>query len=162
MIHIQQYEDGDRDEIIALVLHCQNDGTRPLVSVEDQPELLHIREKYLASGGDFWVAKDENKVIGSIGLMNFGSGIGVLKKFFVYEEYRGEPYHLGQQLYGELLAFAQARGIGTLILDTPKNTDRAHRFYEKSGFTKIEKEDLPVRFDYPYDDCDFFLLKLYE
>lgn len=162
MIHIKQYEDGDRDEIIALVLHCQNDGTRPLVSVEDQPELLHIREKYLASGGGFWVAKDQDKVIGSIGLMNFGNGIGVLKKFFVYERYRGEPCHLGQKLYGELLAFARSGGIRTLILDTPKNTDRAHRFYEKSGFTKIEKEDLPVRFDYPYDDCDFFLLKLYE
>lgn len=160
MIEINLYEDIDRDEIIKLVLHCQNDGTRPIVGVEDQPELLCIKEKYFTSGGCFWVAKDNGKVIGSIGLMNYGNGIGVMKKFFVYEEYRGMPYHLGQKLYAELLSFAKKNNFIKLILDTPKNTDRAHKFYNKAGFTKVNKEDLPVQFDYPYKDCDFFLLNL--
>lgn len=44
---IETYIEADREKIIALVLHCQNDGTRPIVSVDDQPELLHIKEKYL-------------------------------------------------------------------------------------------------------------------
>lgn len=35
------------------------------------------------------MAKDNGKLVGSIGLMNYGDGIGILKKFFVYEEYRG-------------------------------------------------------------------------
>lgn len=47
-----------------------------------------------------------------------------------------------------------------LILDTPQNTHRAHKFYEKAGLVKISGEDLPVQYDYPYKDCDFFLLKL--
>lgn len=47
-----------------------------------------------------------------------------------------------------------------IILDTPKNTDRAHLFYEKAGFKKIEKEELPIEYDYPYDDSDFFCLTL--
>lgn len=42
----------------------------------------------------------------------------------------------------------------------PKNTDRAHLFYEKAGFKKIEKEELPIEYDYPYDDSDFFCLTL--
>ena len=49
---IEPYNEEDREEIITLVLHCQNDGTRPIVSVDDQPELLHIKEKYLDNGGD--------------------------------------------------------------------------------------------------------------
>ena len=45
MIEIGTYSACDKDEVIALVLHCQNDGTRPLVSIEDQPELLRIEEE---------------------------------------------------------------------------------------------------------------------
>lgn len=160
MVEIKQYSDADRDEIIALVLHCQNDGTRPLVSVDNQPELLCIKEKYMDGGGNFWVAKEEGKVAGSIGLMNVGNGLGILKKFFVYELYRGKPHNLGRQLYATLLDFAQRNGFQQIILDTPKNTDRAHKFYEKAGFRKIEKEELPVAYDYPYEDSDFFCLKL--
>ena len=155
---IQTYVEADREEVIALVLHCQNDGTRPFVSVDDQPELLHIKEKYLDNGGNFWVAKEQGKVVGTVGLMMCSSGLAVLKKFFVYEPYRGIPHHLGRELYNALLNFAKENGVKRLILDTPKNTERAHKFYEKAGFQKIEKEELPVEYDYPYEDSDFFSL----
>lgn len=160
MITITNYQESDRDEIIRLVLHCQNDGTRPLVTVEDQPELLQIQAKYIENGGNFWVAKDDGKLAGSIGLVNCGNGIGVLKKFFVYEPYRGKPHHLGQQLYKKLLEFAAVQEIKTILLDTPTNTDRAHKFYDNAGFVQITKEDLPVVYDYPYDNCHFFRLDL--
>ncbi|MCB5713074.1 GNAT family N-acetyltransferase [Lactonifactor longoviformis] len=153
---IQTYVEADREEVISLVLHCQNDGTRPFVSVDDQPELLHIKEKFLDNGGNFWVAKEQGKVVGSVGLMMCGSGLGVLKKFFVSEAYRGKPHHLGRKLYKTLLNFAKENGVKRIILDTPKNADRAHKFYEKAGFHKIEKEELPVAYDYPYKDSDFF------
>lgn len=160
MIEIQTYAEADRDEIINLVLHCQNDGTRPIVSVKNQPELLHIKEKYLDTGGNFWVAKKDGKVAGSIGLMMCEDGLAILKKFFVYEPYRGNPYHLGRKLYETLLAFAKSKGVKRIILDTPKNTERAHKFYEKAGFKKIPKEELPVVYDPPYEDSDFFSLKI--
>ena len=160
MIEIRTYSDEDREEVIRLVLHCQNDGTRPSVSVDDQPELRRIPEKYMDGGGNFWVAKDNGKTAGSIGLMKFGDGTAVLKKFFVYEPYRGAPCHLGRQLYGTLLDYARTHGVKQLILDTPKNTDRAHKFYERAGFTKIESADVPVVYDFPYEDSDFFRLEI--
>ena len=160
MIEIRTYSDEDREEVIRLVLHCQNDGTRPSVSVDDQPELRRIPEKYMDSGGNFWVAKDNGKTAGSIGLMKFGDGTAVLKKFFVYEPYRGAPCHLGRQLYGTLLDYARTHGVKQLILDTPKNTDRAHKFYERAGFTEIERADVPVVYDFPYEDSDFFRLEI--
>lgn len=162
MIEIKQYMEEDRDEVIELVLHCQNDGTRPIVTVDDQPELLHIKEDYMASGGNFWVAKENGRLVGSIGLMNCGDGIAVLKKFFTYEPYRSSPHHLGSRLYGKLLEFAKERGFKLLLLDTPKNTDRAHKFYEAAGFKQIEEQKLPVMFDHPYSDSDFFCLHIDE
>lgn len=160
MVEIKGYSDTDRDEVIALVLHCQNDGTRPTVTAEQQPELFQIKEKYMNGGGNFWVAKENGTVVGSIGLMRFENGVAVLKKFFVNEAYRGEPHHLGRKLYETLLCYAKTHGINQLFLDTPKNTDRAHKFYIKAGFTKIEKEGIPVIYDYPYEDSDFFWLKM--
>ena len=59
----------------------------------------------------------------------------------MYEPYRGKPHNLGQQLYGVFLEFAKLHGFSRIILDTPKNTDRAHLFYEKAGFRRIEKEE---------------------
>lgn len=158
MIEIRTYNEKDRDEVIRLVLHCQNDGTRPFVTVDDQPELLHIKEEYMCGGGNFWVAEDNGKIAGSIGLMNCGDGIAVLKKFFTYEPYRSSPHHLGRRLYSVLLGFAKNSGVKMLLLDTPKNTDRAHKFYKAAGFKILEEEQLPVVFDHPYGDSDFFYL----
>lgn len=160
MIEIGTYSACDKDEVIALVLHCQNDGTRPLISIEDQPELLRIEEEYIDGGGNFWVAKENGKVAGTIGLMNKGNGLCILKKFFVYEPYRGKPHHLGRQLYALFLEFVQTHGFSKVILDTPKNTDRAHLFYKQAGFKRMEKRELSVEYDYPYDDSHFFYLDL--
>lgn len=160
MIEVKAYCNDDKKQVIDLVLHCQNDGTRPLVNEYDQPDILNIMEEYFNVGGYFWVAKENDKVLGSIGLMNYGNGVAILKKFFVYEAYRGAPHHLGKKLYDKFLEYANEIGIKTIILDTPKNTERAHRFYEKAGFEKINKELLPVKYNYPYEDSDFFILKI--
>lgn len=42
MITITQFEEFYTQDVIDLVLHFQNDGTRPIVTVADQPDLLHI------------------------------------------------------------------------------------------------------------------------
>ncbi len=161
MISITQFKDCNMQDAIDLVLHFQNDGTRPLVTVNDQPDLLNIKECYLNAGGNFWVATDNGKLAGSIGIMPYGKEVAVLKKFFVYEDYyQGEPVHLGQKLYAELLSFAKAKGFTTILLDTKRNTARVHKFYEKAGFKKVEEHELPLKFSHPYKDCDFFLLNL--
>lgn len=162
MISICPFTKEYTQDVIDLVLHFQNDGTRPLVTVDDQPDLLDIEGSYIRQGGNFWIAKDGQNLIGSIGLMPCGSGIAVLKKFFVYEAYQGDPCHTGQKLYRVLLSFAKEHGFRTILLDTPHNTVRAHKFYEKAGFRQIAEKDLPVRFSHPYAESDFFLLDLGE
>lgn len=160
MILISQFKNSYTQDVIDLVLHFQNDGSRPLVTVNDQPDLLNIEESYIKTGGNFWIATVNDRLIGSIGIMPYSKEIAVLKKFFVYEDYQGEPFHLGQKLYSFLLSFAKDKGFKTIMLDTPRNTVRAHKFYEKAGFKKVGENELPLTFSHPYKDCDFFLLKL--
>lgn len=160
MITIDRFEPEYTQDVIDIVLHFQNDGTRPLVSVDDQPDMLDIVGEYINKGGNFWIAKNGDTLIGTIGIMPYGADIAVLKKFFVYEEFQGEPHHLGRRLYNELLAFARENGFKTILLDTPHNTHRAHKFYEKAGFRRVEENELPIKFSHPYKYCDFFRLDL--
>ncbi len=160
MITIDIFKSDDTNNIIELVLGLQNDGSRPMVSVKEQPDLLNIQEEYIDKGGCFWVAKINGSLIGSIGLMPYTDGIWILKKFFVKEQYQGKPYHIGQKLYKTLLSFAKEKDVKTILLDTPYNTTRAHRFYEKAGFSLISEDKLPVQYSHPYKDCDFFILHL--
>ena len=101
------------------------------------------------------MAKESGKVVGTIGLMNAGNGVVILKKFFVYEPYRSFPHNLGRQLYAIFLDFAQKHNFREIILDIPRNTDRVYRFYEKAGFRKISQEKFPIIYDYLYRDSDF-------
>lgn len=161
-IEISKFTPDYTHDVIDLVLHFQNDGTRPHVSVKDQPDLLSIEESYINAGGYFWIAREREsgKLVGSIGLKPYTSEIAVLKKFFVREPYQGAPYHLGQRLYNELIDFARKRNFRTILLDTPRNTTRAHKFYERAGFKLVTEEELPVKYSHPYTDCDFFLLEI--
>lgn len=160
MITISQFEDKYTQDIIDIVLHFQNDGTRPIVSVDDQPDLLNIADEYINKGGNFWIAKNDEKLIGTIGIMPYNKEIAVLKKFFVYEDYQGKPNHVGRKLYDVLLTYAKEQGYKIILLDTPRNTERAHKFYIKAGFKQIKKDSLPIKLNTIYEDNDFLLLEL--
>ena len=54
--------------------------------------------------------------------------------------------------------FAQEKGVKHIILDTPSVAVVSHRFYERAGFKKISKDELPV--DYTYPDRNSFLYML--
>ena len=53
MIEIKNTKTNIKMRVIRLVLSCQNDGTRPIVSIADQPELLNINQEYFTNGGYF-------------------------------------------------------------------------------------------------------------
>lgn len=154
-IKITQFEDKYTDDIIKLVLHFQNDGSRPFSTIDDQPDLLDI-----AKGGDFWIALDNGQLAGTIGIVPYTEDIAVMKKFFVYEKYQGEPTHLGRQLFDKLITFAKEHSIKSIILDTPTNTTRAHKFYEKAGFKLIAEDELPFKYHHPCPECHYFRLDL--
>ena len=159
MIHI--YNDEFKQEVIDLILYVQNIEYRINLQVEEQPDILDINNNYINNGGGFWIAtNEENKVIGCIGLQLKENNVAVLKKFFVYDEYRGKKYNVGLSLYKRLLKFAKEKGVSQIILDTPSVAQRSHSFYKKVGFIQISKQDLPIRYDYPDRKSLLFLLNI--
>jgi hypothetical protein len=86
MITISQFENRYTQDVIDIVLHFQNDGTRPIVSVDDQPDLLNIVDEYINKGGNFWIAKNDETLIGTIGIMPYSNEIAVLKAHPIMSE----------------------------------------------------------------------------
>lgn len=141
------YNEKYKEEIISLILNIQNQEAGINLSLHEQPDLNDVQTFYLDDGGCFWVAlSKQNEVIGTIGLMNKKNGYGILKKFFVRSDYRNKK--VGFNLYQVLMAFCRSNKFHVLILDTPSVAKISHKFYEKNGFIRIEKKDLPISYNF--------------
>ena len=117
---IEIYDDKYKQEVIALILYIQNVEAKVNLSIEDQPDLLDIKRNYMDKGGCYWIALNkEEKLVGSKGIQIKNREVGVLKKFFVYKEYRGKKYGIAMELYNTLLDFARDKNISKIILDSP-------------------------------------------
>ena len=156
-MEIIAYKKEYKEQVIKLILDIQNREAGIDLSLKEQPDLYDIQNSYMDKGGGFWIALDEkDEVIGTIGLINKGKGYGILKKFFVRSDYRSKK--VGFRLYEALLAFCSDKDFKIIILDTPAVAKASHQFYERNGFSKITKEELPISYEFP-DRNSYLYLK---
>ena len=95
-MQIIKYNDKYKNDVIELILHIQNDEAKINLTLQEQSDLTDINGYYTESGGAFWLAVEENEVIGTIGLIKANDDYGILKKFFVKSEYRGKKIGYGK------------------------------------------------------------------
>jgi N-acetylglutamate synthase-like GNAT family acetyltransferase len=140
--HNKDYE----NEVIDLIVNIQRDEFGIKITAADQPDLKKVREVYQQGNGNFWVAVEESKPVGTIALVDIGKYRGALRKMFVHPSSRGKNKGVAQNLLDTLLAWCRLKGIHTVYLGTIDVMKAAHRFYEKNGFVEIKKEQLPEDF----------------
>ncbi|MEO5938469.1 MAG: GNAT family N-acetyltransferase [Sphingomonas sp.] len=157
---IASFVPGDEDAIVDLIVPIQSAEFGIAITAGDQPDLRDIADFYLPARGGFWVARDGGRIVGTIALKEFGRDQGALRKMFVAAGYRGEPYRLGQKLLDTLLAHARPSGLRQIMLGTTDAFLAAHRFYERNGFVRIAKADLPAGFPLAPVDTRFYVLDL--
>jgi N-acetylglutamate synthase-like GNAT family acetyltransferase len=148
-------------QVIDLILPIQQLEFNVATSLEAQPDLLDIERYYTQPGGGFWGALDEQgQVIGTIALVLFQKDAGAIRKMFVKREYRGKEYGVARRLLEVLIDYSRQAGIKDLYLGTVEVMKAAHRFYEKNGFTRAEKQGLPPSFPLMNVDNVFYHLSL--
>jgi N-acetylglutamate synthase-like GNAT family acetyltransferase len=159
-VQIVPYEHRHLAGIRDLIVPIQRNEFGFSITYEDQTDLHDIPGFYQHGGGEFWVALDAADVVGSVALVDIGNGQGALRKMFVKEAYRGAPHRLAARLLARLLEHAAQRGIDDIYLGTTEKFRAAHRFYEKSGFERVEERDLPARFPRMNVDTRFYRLRV--
>jgi N-acetylglutamate synthase-like GNAT family acetyltransferase len=155
-MEIADYDDRYQAEIIELILSIQTNEYGLSISAEDQPDLSNINEFYLKNSGNFWVALDTNRVVGTIALVNIGQGAVALRKMFVHKDYRGKTLSVAKLLLDTSLSWSKANGINSVFLGTTDQFKAAHRFYEKNGFEVILQQALPDTFPIMAVDTRFY------
>lgn len=155
-IIIKSYTADYREAVIELILDIQQNEFQIPIKREDQPDLGDIQNFYQSNNGNFWVALCDSQVIGTISLINIGNKQGALRKMFVKPAFRGGSHNAGKLLLLQLIKWAGDHGIHDIYLGTTDKFLAAHRFYEKNGFIKIDKETLPAAFPTMKVDTRFY------
>ena len=159
-ITISEYTGAYKSQVAELIVGIQQNEFHIPITIEQQPDLNDITGFYQQAKGNFWLALADDRVIGTIALLDIGNEQGALRKMFVEAEYRGKQYGTGQMLLDSLFAHAQEKGLREILLGTTEKFIAAHRFYEKNNFTAISKNDLPKVFPVMQVDTKFYKKEL--
>ena len=122
---------------------------------KERLDVSNIDEYYVKNNGNFWLAIDvkTKKVIGTIALENRNNEYGILKRFYVDEEYQNNG--VGSKLYDIFYDYAKTMTeINKIYLACGNVLRKAHSFYESKGFMQQDSLDIDMHFA---DDDDFFV-----
>ncbi len=158
-IQVLRFEPTDQQGVIDVIVPIQREEFGIAITAEDQPDLQAIPAFYQVGSGDFWVAKKDGRIIGTIGLKDIGNQQAALRKMFVSAAFRGREYGVAALLLSTLTEEAGKRGVKDLYLGTTDKFLAAHRFYEKHGFVEVAKAELPQSFPLMKVDSKFYVLR---
>lgn len=159
-IMIQEYAPHNQEALIHLILAIQQQEFKIPITREAQPDLANIPAFYQQGNGNFWIALHAAEVVGTIGLIDIGNQQVALRKMFVNADYRGAEHGIARLLLGQVLAWVAKKGVKAIYLGTTEKFQAAHRFYEKNGFDKINKNELPPSFPVMQVDTVFYRLRI--
>src|SRR3569832_2195432 len=140
---IENYQEKYKEGVARLILSIQQNEFNIPVTLDDQPDLLNIENVYLKKHGNFWVAVENEQVIGTIALIDIGNRQSALRKMFVHKEYRGKDKGIGQLLLNTLIEWCRQCHINEIYLGTVEQLLAAKKFYVRNGFLRVEKKRLP-------------------
>mgnify|MGYP002713085694 CR=1 FL=1 len=155
-IIIEEYTDKYASDVERLILEIQKNEFNINITIDNQPDLQNISNFYQVNNGNFWIAKTDNLVIGTISLLDIGNSQSALRKMFVHKNYRGKELGVGQKLLETLFGWANQKEIKEILLGTTEKFKAAQRFYEKNGFEEIKETDLPANFPVMSVDVKFY------
>ena len=155
-IEIRPFYPVYEKQVIDLIVAIQRKEFNIPITADDQPDLKNIPEYYQKGNGNFWVALHNDKVVGTVSLLDIGGNLAALRKMFVNRDYRGREIGTAQKLLEISLNWAITHGIRKIYLGTTPQFLAAHRFYEKNGFKEVSKRDLPETFPIMKVDTKFY------
>ena len=104
-------------------------------------------------GNHFWVAADDGKIVGMIGVQHHDEGVGEIRRLRVANSHRRQG--IGSALVEQALRFCQERGYLKITLDTFLEREPAIKLFEKFRFRHHRTRNVAGK------DLMYFYLDLY-
>lgn len=135
-IHIRSYRPEDLKAVKNLHIIALKALNAYFPDTFDDNDLDHIDDVYLKRGC-FLVGEVHGRLIAMGALKRISDIVGEVKRMRVHPDYQRKGY--GQLILDELVKEAKSRGFTLMQLDTTSNLTAAQLFYEKNGFTRVNK-----------------------
>lgn len=155
-VDVLPFRPGLEPDVLDLIVPIQRDEFGIAITAAQQPDLHDIPGFYQVRNGNFWVAVADDRVVGTIALLDIGNRQGALRKMFVHRDFRGPEAGTARRLLVTLLEWSERHAVRELFLGTTAQFLAAHRFYEKNGFAEIDRTALPPAFPVMAVDTKFF------
>lgn len=131
---IREYEDRDKEAVIKLISEVLFElFNHPPVNIGD---LNNIRKWYFDMNGVFYVAEEDNKLVGTAAVFKEKENAR-LKRMYVLKDYRNKG--LGKLLLAKITEFCKSKGYKKIVLSTYPEMKDAIKFYEKNNFKETQK-----------------------
>ncbi len=139
-IKIIAFEKAHQHDVDIMMDNIALEFKEPIFSVGSQK----IIDVYKLEGNQFWVAMNQDKVIGSIGVIRLTEGNLVLKSMFVDRGFRGQG--ASSLLLNHVISWGTGNNCKHIFLGTMSQFTAAQKFYEKNAFVQCGPADLPADF----------------
>ncbi len=121
-----------------------------LLEAADEPSLRDPTGTILEPGGQIFVARDDDSVVGTCAIVPYADGVFELVKLAVAPAARGMG--LGRQLVDACIAWARQKGGRQVVLLSSTRLKDALRLYERAGFRHA-----PIPAWNPYRTADVYM-----
>jgi len=144
LMKIVEYSPRYEREVKKLIFDILKELDSPPAPEEHTDEDLDNIEGVYSGRGGFWVALDNDKIIGTVGVKEKSKDTAKLKRMFVLKKFRGTG--VAQKLLDKALVFSKKMDYKRIELWTSHVMKRAQKFYEKNGFEFIEENQWAKRY----------------
>ena len=105
------------------------------------PDLLRWAPHYEPPRGAFFVVREGERIVGSVGVDRGGDGTAELHRLYLDPTLRGRG--LGNALVETVLGWCRDSGVTRLMLWSDTRFEHAHRLYLRHGFRQTGERELP-------------------
>jgi len=152
-VTIAPYNSEYKKQVINLILSIQKGEFNIKVDENDRPDLQDIQSYYLENNsGNFWLALYNNNVVGTVSIKHIDQKQLALQNMYIHKDFRGIMYNTATKLLKETINFANNHDMKEIYLGTAADFHAAQKFYERNGFSQVDKKALP--FNFPIMDLD--------
>jgi len=141
-IIIKEFEEKYYSQLVNLIKSVLNEYefTFDVGDIKNDMNKLKKSKSYSKKNEKFWIALDDNKLVGSIAIRDRkDDDLAELKRFYLLPEYRG--LGIGSKLYDTAEKFAKGYTYRGIWLESSRKFVNAAKLYKRKGFTLTEELD---------------------
>ena len=138
MIEIAPYEKAHQRDVDEIMNEIASEFDEQIFAKQTN-ETRTVLDRY-------WVALNNKKVIGTVGVIVIENKFGILKKMMLQKSFRGKEFGVSTLLMETVINWCKQNDIPKIYIGTMNQFKAAQLFYKKNGFKRIPEKELPNNF----------------